>query len=390
MHMPRRSRGIAVPLGTIVALLLGAGFVLGATAGRESVYKYLNVFAEVYSLVRSNYVDPVEESVLLDGACRGVVGGLDPFSAYLPKEEFQALQRDPVGGPAETGLEVLRATGGVVIVGVQPGSSAARAGLRPGDQLWTIEGTPSRQLSLLQVRRAQRGAPDSVAHFLVYHPKSQKREEVRLTRALPTSPALESRVIDGTIGYLRIESAERVEKEQLKTALVAMKKEGAAQLLLDLRDSAGGSIDEAVRIAGLLMPPGTVVTIQERGGAKTSRTSTGSPAWTLPVTVLTNNGTAGAAEIVAAALRSRLKSRILGETSYGLGVSQDFVPLPSGDGLLLSVARLASPTGETWSKGIKPDQEIASTPEERAGLEPDRQLEKAIATLRPAPAAKAA
>src|SRR5206468_4255737 len=103
-----------------------------------------------------------------------------------------------------------------------------------------------------------------------------------------------------------------------------------------------------------------------------------------------NSGTAGSAEILAAAMRSRLKTQILGETSYGLAVTQDLVPLPAGDGLILSVAKLASPSGESWSKGLKPDQEIASTPEGRAGLEPDHQLDKALEILRQPPAAKAA
>src|SRR5262249_1805708 len=160
--------------------ILFFGFVLGATVGRESLYKYLNVFAEVYTLVKGNYVDPVDENTLLDGAYHGMVGGLDPFSGFLGREEFQAMQKDPVGGPAEPGIEALKAPGGAVVVAVRPGSDAEKAGLKTGDQIWAMDGTPSRQLCLAQMRRAQRGAEGSIARMLIYHPRSQKREELKL------------------------------------------------------------------------------------------------------------------------------------------------------------------------------------------------------------------
>lgn len=393
--MRSRLRALPLVLGTALTLVLTAGFVLGATTGKESIYKYLNVFAEVYSLVRGNYVDPVDEGTLLDGAYKGMVSGLDPFSGYLSKEEFQAFQKDPTGGPADTGLELVRRVGGAEIVAVRTGSHADRAGLRPGDQIWTIDGTPARQLSLLQIRRAQRGAPDTLVKLLVFHPKTQKREEVRLQRTTPSGAAFESRVLEGHVGYLRLLNLERSEKDALKSVLASLKQKGATRLLIDLRDCASGSLDDAVRVAGLFLPPGPVVLVQARGGEKTTKSSTSSAQWTLPVFVLGNGGSAGGAEILAAALRSRLKAPLLGEPTYGLGSKQQLVPLGGGDGLILSTEKFLSPTGEDWNRsgthegGLKPDKEILSTPEERAGREPDNQLQKAVDFMNP-PVAKAA
>lgn len=389
--MTHRLRGLPAIVGSALIGLLCFGFVLGATVGRESLYKYLNVFAEVYTLVKGNYVDPVDENELLDGAYHGMVGGLDPFSGFLGKEEFQAMQRDPIGGPADTGIEVLKAPGGAVIVSVRAGSEAGKAGLKTGDQIWAMEGTPSRQLCLAQMRRAQRGAEGSIARLLIYHPRSQKREELKLRRTVPASAPFESRVVDGRIAYLRIYDLSRTDRDSLKTALTGLKQKGVSRLLLDLRNCASGNIDDAVRVAGLFVPPGAVAFVQERGGSRIAKASTTQAVWSLPISVLENMGSAGGAEVLSAALRSRVKSQILGETTYGLGSTQELVPLPSGDGLVLSAAKLVSPDGQSWNKaGLKPDKEIVSTPDERAGIEPDLQLQKALEILKPTVAAKAA
>ena len=146
-----------------------------------------------------------------------------------------------------------------------------------------------------------------------------------------------------------------------------------------------------MRVAGLFVPPGAVTFIQERGGNRVPKASTAQAVWSLPVSVLGNAGSAGGAEILSSALRSRVKAQLLGETTYGLGSTQDLVPLPSGDGLVLSAAKFVSPDGQTWNKsGLKPDKEIASSPDERAGIEPDLQLQKALELLKPPTAVPAA
>jgi len=388
--MSQRLRGLPVLLGSALLGLVFFGFVLGATVGKESIYKYLNVFAEVYTLVRGNYVDPVDENSLLDGAYHGMVGGLDPFSGFLGKDEFQAMQKDPLGGPADTGVEVLKGPGGAVVVAVRAGSEADKAGLKTGDQIWAMDGTPSRQLCLAQMRRAQRGTEGSVARLLIYHPRSQKREELKLHRTVAASPPFESRIVEGKIAYLKIFDLARSDRDGLKSALASLKQKGATRLLLDIRNCPSGGVDDAVRVAGLFVPPGAVTFVQERGGARVAKASTTQAVWSLPISVLENAGSAGGTEVLSSALRARVKAQLLGETTYGLGSTQDLVPLPSGDGLVLSAAKLVSPDGQSWNKsGLKPDKEIVATAEERAGTEPDLQLQKALDMLKPAPAAAA-
>lgn len=385
--MTLRARGLPLALATLLVGILAFGFVLGASVPKDSIYRYLNVFAEVYSLVRGNYVDPVDEGALMEGAYKGMVGGLDLFSGYLSKEEFQVIQKDPVGGPADTGIDIVKRPGAAEIVAVRPGSPADKSGLRPGDQLWSVEGVPTRQMSLLQLRRSQHGADGSVLRALVFHPKTQKREDLHLARSLPTGLAFESRVLEGKLGYLRITNLERADRDGVKAALTALRQKGANRLLLDLRACAAGGVDDAVRLGGLFVSPGPVVVVQDRAGEKVTKASTTPAVWSLPVYVLADGGSAGGAEVLAAALRSRLKSQVLGETTYGLGSQQQFVPLPNGDGLLISAEKLVSPTGESWNKtGLKPDKEIVSTPDARAGIEPDAQLQKAVEFLQVATA----
>jgi carboxyl-terminal processing protease len=197
-------------------------------------------------------------------------------------------------------------------------------------------------------------------------------------------------MLEGKVGYLKIADLSAPEGPA-QDGPGCTQGEGATRLLLDLRGCVRGDVEDAVRVAGLFVPQGPVVSIQERGGAKVSRDTKTPQVWTLPVYVLGNGGTAGGVEVLAAALRARLKSTLLGETTYGWGSEQEMVALPSGDGLILSSSRYLSPSGEVWNKsGLKPDKEITSTIEERAGLEPDTQLKKALDIVRPAAPAPAA
>jgi carboxyl-terminal processing protease len=381
--MPSRPRNPLPVAGSILIGIIAFGFVLGASLGKESIYTYLKVFAEAYTLVRSSYVDPVDDDAILDGAYRGMVGGLDLFSGYVSRDEFQSLKGNPLGGEADAGLEVLRVPGGAVVASVRPASEADRAGLRPGDQVWTVEGVAARTMSLLQLRRALRGAEESVLRMLVYHPETRKREDIRLRRTTPAGKPYEARVLDGGLGYLRILDMKRATSALLRPALGSLRQKGATSLLLDLRGCARGEVEDAVRLAGLFVPAGPIVTVQHRDPARTRTEELAkgrkSASWSLPVAVLGNSASAGGAEVLAAALRARLKAPLLGETTYGLGSTQELVPLPAGDGLVLSTAKLLSPDGESWNEtGLKPDKEIPSTIEERTGQTPDTQLQKAI------------
>src|SRR5439155_15525328 len=139
--------------------------------------------------------------------------------------------------------------GGALIVSIAPGSAAEKLGIRPTDQIWSIEGVPTRQMAFVQLRRAQRGAEDSVVRMLIYHPKTQKREDLRIRRQIPSAAPFESKVLDGKIGYLKIGNLSRAAQGALKGALTSLKQKGATRLLVDLRGCAEGGVEDAVRVA---------------------------------------------------------------------------------------------------------------------------------------------
>ncbi len=353
------SRRSGVLLSLFLALFLGLGFAIDGTSLRDPAYRSLSLFAEVTGLVENNYVEPVDHKALLQGAYQGLLGGLDPLSGFLTAEEYKRLTAAPEA-PGRIGADVIKVGGTTLIASVVPGSPAEAAGLHPADQIWAIDGRSTRELCLPQIRALLSGPPGSETTLLVFRADDQRRVEPHLKRKELNGPGFVHRLELGHTGYVRVQDLSRVTPSALGSALTELKKKGATRLLLDLRGSTRGDAGSAASIAGLFIGSHPLATERARGAQAKPIAARGAAVWQAPVWILQNSTTAGAAELLAAALRDEANARLIGEKSCGYGARQEFIPLPSGDGLVLSVAEYRAPGGEEWNgRGLKPEIAVA-------------------------------
>jgi len=348
-------------LRLLVALLSTSlvGYVLvGTLPGRvrgDTTYGQLSVFNEVVRIVLEAYVEPINLERTMAGARLGLTDALDGDSAYLDPEELKAYQQPPPKTPeAEIGVALTRRYSFLMVVATRPGSPAEKAGLKPGDIIKTIDGRHTRPLPVLIGQRLLRGAPGSTLKLTLLRAGVDPVEVSIVRERLGPTPPSSKILPDGT-GYLRLPEFQARASEEVRGELEALHTSGARNLVLDLRGSAFGSPQEGVKVAELFLKGGVVTKLQSAHAseqvfsAEASRT-----AWPGPLAVLIDNGTAGAAEIVAAAVSEAGRASLVGAHSFGRAANQKLVPLVEG-GLVLTVSRYLSPKGTPiHGKGLEP------------------------------------
>jgi carboxyl-terminal processing protease len=367
--------------GCLVAFVVLGG-ALGRTLAVEGTYTFLKLFNEVLYLVRNNYVEPVNEDSLMEGAYRGMLENLDPMSEYLPPQEFQRASRDERNGPADVGVSLSKRRGYVVILTSTEGGPAQKAGLRTGDLILTIDRKSTQRMGVWEATQALQGKPGTTVHLSVIKMMDSRGQNFDLVRRAPIRPPITTSLLEPGIGLLHLAGLDRGEGEKVRKALDSLRAQGATRLLLDLRSNSGPSIEEAVKTASLFTGGGKVVTIADRKeGSQDLKAPTGTAVWKGPVVVLVGLGTAGPAEVLAAALRDRAGATLVGDKTWGLGSVQKIIPLPAGDGIRLSVGKYLSPEGKEWNgTGLSPDVAQAAGTGDPAGA--DLQIRKGVEVLK--------
>ena len=382
---PRTRLAVAV-VSTALIGYIAVGSLLGHVLGDTS-YGQLAIFNEVVRLVLDAYVEPVNLDRAMAGARQGMADALDGDSAYLDADEFRAYQQPPKEGEGDVGLVLTRRFSFVMVVSPRPGSPAARAGLRAGDLVKAIDEKHTRQMPAVVAERLLRGAPGSSVKLGILRFGADSFD-VTVTRERLLATAPQSRMLDGFVGYVRISEFGPATAEEARTKVEALKKGGARQLVLDLRDAGYGAPADGVKVAELFLKGGTVAKlVGRRKDEQLLQADPGRSAWTGTTVVLTNNGTAGPAEIVAAALVDGEGARLVGERTFGRASIAHTVPLPDG-GLLLTTAKYVSPKGTAiHGEGLKPTVAVDATPDEDDDLpantpKADHILDKALELLR--------
>jgi len=354
-------------LRLLIALLsttLVAYTVLGALPGHvagDTTYGQLAVFNEVVRMVNEAYVEPVNMERALATADMGLTEALDGDSAYLDESDFRAYQEPAVNlADAETGATLTRRFAFLMVVACRSGSPCEQAGLRAGDIIKTIDGKHTRAIPAIVGERLLRGAPGSLVKLAVFRGRTEPIDFSVVRERLTTQPVRGRRLESGP-GYLRIPEFDAQAAAEAKTEIETLKREGVKSLVLDLRDVATGEVGEAVKVAELLLKGGTVTKLAGRKQAE--KVFTADPAkqvWDGPVALLIDNGTAGPAEIVAAALLDAGRAQLVGERTFGRAGVQKAIPLPQG-GLVLTVAKYSSPKGNAiHGKGVEPTTAVKS------------------------------
>lgn len=364
LHRLVRSLGLAAAL----TAAFGAGTLFEHSAQavppRASPYRRLGVLSQVMAHIENSYVDSLDEDRLIDGAIRGMVGTLDPHSSYLNAEEYALLESDTTGQFGGVGVEIDSRGDYLTVIAPIPGSPAARAGVRAGDEILAIEGRDARGLEVDEAVRRMRGAPGS--HVRVTFRRRGVEDPMRLdlVREIVHVSSVESHLLEDGVGYVNLKSFQERSSEEVDRALDELTRASNGRLrglVLDLRNDPGGLLDEAILIADEFLNDGVIVSTRGRDGSAQdeARAHSAGTRPDFPIVVIVNEYTASAAEIVAGALQDHHRAMLVGTRTFGKGSVQTVIDLPDGGALKLTIARYFTPSGRSiQAQGIAPDVQV--------------------------------
>jgi len=376
--MPKISKILLLSVSVVLVLTVFLGVnssgVNAATDAQDGAYKQINVYSEVLRHIQTDYVEEPNIPDVTDGALRGLLESLDSDSSYLSAADYKTYKNDK-GGKAQVGINVSKRWGYATVVSVVPGSPADKANLNDGDIIEAIGDQDTRNISLAMIRMMLEGQPGSELSIAVVRPRKATPEKVTMTRTLVAEPAVgETMYENSSILYLKPIVLDHEHVQQVESKLKGMQKAGNKKILLDLRDVAAGENSEAIRLANLLLKSGTIATLEGQKVDKQVFAADSSKAinTAAPAVVLVNRGTAGPAEIVAAALMDNHRAEVVGERTFGEGSQQKTFELPDGAALILSVAKYESPSGKKLEdEGVTPGVLVASNIDDNEPIDED-------------------
>ena len=373
---------LGIVLGTaLVSSAVTAGGLLTLIGANQQTFLDLARFVSLKNFISTQYVEPVEDKVLIEGALSGMVNALgDKHSTYLNAKRFEELKNHTDAAFGGIGVVMGYRENKVVILSVMEGTPSEAAGLLPEDEIYLVEGAPASELTFEEVAMKIRGEVGTQVTLTVrrYEDKAAGKyddKEIRITRDLIHVKTAEGQMLEDGIGYLRIASFGSSTDKEFKEALAKLKSENMKGLIIDLRLNHGGLLTTCVEIAKEIVPKGPIVSIVYRDGSKEEFTS-GLEKNDLPMVVLIDGDSASASEILAGALQDTGAATVVGVTSYGKGSVQSIRQLPgTNDGLKLTVAKYFTPSGRSIDG-------VGITPDVKEEGDKAEQLEKAIELLK--------
>jgi carboxyl-terminal processing protease len=376
--MPKISKILllAVSVVLVVTVFLGVNSsgVSAATEPQDGAYRQINVYSEVLRHIQTDYVEEPNINAVTNGALRGLLESLDADSSYLSADDYKAYKADK-GGKAQVGINVSKRFGYATVVSVVPGSPADKSNLSDGDIIEAINGQDTRDISLAMIQLLLQGQPGTELTLSVVRPRKSAPDKLVMTRVAPALPPVaETMYENASILYLKPGIVDHDHVQQIEIKLKGMSKAGNKKILLDLRDVAAGDVPEATRLANFFLKDGTIAMLEGQKVEKQTFTADASKSinTTAPVVVLVNRGTAGPAELVAAALLDNKRADLVGEKTFGEGAQQKTFELPDGAALILSIAKYESPSGKKiQDDGVTPGVLVASNNDDAAVAEDD-------------------
>jgi carboxyl-terminal processing protease len=354
--MNRFARYSILGLSVLIVCWVGIGHVLGRTAN-DKAYKSLVVYGEVLQKIQQDYVDEPNMHLVTAGSLHGLLESLDAESSYLtPREYTEYKQKASDPGTGETGLNLSKRSGYIVVTSVLPDSPADKAGLRTGNFLESIAGFTTREMSVGQAKNLLSGQPGTPVKIGVIRRGKTDPEEIDLVRQkLGPEKLVIQKVDDSTLAF-RFPTLDAGRAEEVRTHLLEAQKQGVAHVILDVRDCGRGNDSEALAVARLFIPSGTLTTL--KGQTVTEQTFSADPSkviWKGPVSVLADISSAGAAEVLAVAFANTKRGEIIGERTFGLASEQKLIPMDDGAALFLTVANYYNADGKSiLEEGVTP------------------------------------
>ncbi|VFR16987.1 Carboxyl-terminal protease [plant metagenome] len=376
-----RSFGL-VGLGVVTGVMISLGITAVAQRGTPLPLEELRQFTSVFAAIKNNYVEPVSDKALIDGAITGMLSDLDPHSAYLDAEAFRDMQTATQGEFGGLGIEVGTEDGFVKVISPIEDTPAARAGILAGDLIVRIDNTSTKGMSLTDAVKLMRGAPKTPIVLTVMREGQAQPLTIKIMRDVIKVRSVRSKMLDDNIGYVRIAQFQEKTGSDLIRHLNDLGAKGAPRaLVLDLRNDPGGLLTSAIGVSSAFLPPDVLV-VSTDGRVPDSRHKymanpvdfarnernylTDLPAWakTVPMVVLVNVGSASASEIVAGALQDHGRAKVVGNRTFGKGSVQVILPLSADTAIKLTTSRYYTPKGRSiQATGIEPDIVVADTAE---------------------------
>jgi len=399
--MSKSIKAALLGVSLAVVLFVSVGGLVVRASNNDGAYRQLGVYSEVLSRIRSEYVEEPDIPKVTDGALHGLLESLDANSSYLSPEQYKEYKAHKTDGKADIGAAVSKRFGYGAVIAVIPGGPADKGGIEGSDIIEAIDGKSTRDMSLAELRDMLLGQPGSTLALSIVRARRAEPQKISVTRELVSYPPVSDKVLDGNVGYIKLDSLAKGKAQEIANKVKALQKQGATKLILDLRNCAEGDEAEGIATANLFLNHGTIAYLQGQKYPRQTFNSDPSRAiTTLPLVVMVNRGTAGAAEIVAAAVMENARGEVVGDKTFGVGSVQKVIEVPDGSALILSIAKYYTPGGKAIQDTaitpnvlvadvdedtILPDEdESAAPPEEDKKDErrqQDDQLKKAIEIL---------
>ena len=355
----------------------------------NELYEKIDLFSEVLETIKQEYVDEIDQAAVMDSAINGLLQSLDPYSAYMNPKSFDGMQTDTRGEFGGLGIEIGMESGVVKVISPIDDTPAANAGIKSGDYIVRINGQQVQGRTLTEAVELMRGPVGSEIKLTVRRKNERKALEFIIKRAIIEVKSVEAKIIGAKnkIGYLRLKSFNENSDKQLFQKISNFEKENKLTgYILDLRNNPGGLLTQAISITDYFLDDGEIVSTKGRKISETRRffSRKGVVINGKPLIIITNNGSASAAEIVSGALKDHKRAIILGEPTYGKGSVQSIIPLKNGGGLRLTISKYYLPSGKSISDvGVLPDILVEEIGKDfKINTENDNQLKYAVDLLK--------
>lgn len=378
--MKSRTKFVVVMSSTfLVALLLLGGVVSkgapaddNTSAANGSVYRHLAVYSEVLSRIKSEYVEEPDMSSVTLGAMNGLLESIDPYASYLNAQQYKEYLKDYDTYRGDLGMVLAKKYGYVTVVSVVPGSPAAKVGLTTGDMIESIKGIATRDMPLAYARLLLKGQPGTTVDLSVLRRKPEP-QKLTMTREGVKYPPVESKLLPNEIGYIKIPSLSSDGVKQVASAVNELQKQGAKKLILDVRYSASGDPSDGIDLANLFLDKGLITYTQgQKSPRKDFNADPKKDITSLPLIVMTNHGTAAAAELAAGALQGEKRATLVGERTYGDASVLRPITMDDGSAIILSVAKYYTPDGKSiQDNGVTPENIVIEPEADAGGVDDD-------------------
>ncbi|MBZ5626902.1 MAG: carboxyl-terminal protease [Acidobacteriia bacterium] len=361
--MSSRIKYFVVSTSTCLTLLLLIGVVLGRGASNaDDTLKHIGVFSDVVAKIKTDYVEEPDMKSVTLGALNGLLEAIDPFASYLNADQYKEYLKNKDLKRADTGLLLSKKFGYVGVVGAVPNSPASKAGFSTGDMVESIKGIATRDMPLAYASMLLQGDAGSTVEISVVRVRHPEPQTVKLTRAMMSLPPVETKMLPGQVGYINIDALSPALVKETASAIQKLQKDGAQKLVLDVRNCAVGAPEDGIALANLFMTQGRITYLQgQRVPRQNFDVDPGKAVTSLPMAVLTNRGTANAAEIMAAALMENNRAQVVGERTYGDAALRKAITMDDGSAIILSIAKYYGPTSAKaiQDSGVTPGTLVA-------------------------------